>query len=146
MGPPSRAASDLLNAGLPCAPGVNVADCLLDAACVPESAAQLAAVPSDGSRGAAVAKHARQASDADSMESGRSPGGDDRAVRPRTRVSGAVELRSLLGRELLRYRRRPALLGTHIGVAALLAIWLGCVYFRVKANLAGFQNRAGAVS
>ena len=94
MGPPSRAASDLLNAGLPCAPGVNVADCLLDAACVPESAAQLAAVPSDGSRGAAVAKHARQASDTDSMESGRSPGGDDRAVRPRTRVSSDVCIRA----------------------------------------------------
>ena len=147
LGPPSRAAADLLAAGLPCAPGVNVADCLLDAACVPDSAAMLAAaipLPSDGSPLAQSAKHVRQTSEAGSMESGRSLTGDDRTAGPRIRVSGAVELRSLLRRELLRYGRRPALLGTHIGVAALLAVWLGCVYFHVKNNLAGFQNRAGA--
>jgi hypothetical protein len=144
LGPPARAAADLLSAGLPCAPGVNVADCLLDAACMPDSAAMLAAasrrpVPEPGSQ-----KHVRQTSDADSMESGRSLTGDGRAAGLRTRVSGAVELRSLLRRELLRYGRRPALLGTHIGVTTLLAVWLGLVYFHVKNNLAGFQNRAGA--
>lgn len=51
----------------------------------------------------------------------------------------------LLWRERVHYARSPGLLIAHLVVSLLLAFWIGVIYFRVPNDLAGFQNRAGAV-
>ena len=134
-GSPSTAAQDLIRAGVLSAPGVNVADCLLDAASVPDNAAKLAdaAISSAPMQPGNRAQRLGEGIDC----------GDSWAPSPRA-VRQSAEMLILCRRELTRYIRCPALLVTHIGVTAVLAIWLGCIYVHVRPDLGGFQNRAGA--
>jgi len=143
QGAPSDAHAALAAAGLSCPEGVNVADKLLQVACTPGDCDALL----ESRRLGPATAETRMADNAASPRSDRLLAlqhvSRQQACCAATKSAGA-ELRILFRRELAHYARSPALLATHVAVAALLALWIGVVYFRVKADLSGFQNRAGA--
>ena len=137
QGPPSEAPQRLAAAGVACPPGSNVADLLLDLAVAGDAAQPRAAALALQSLGSEAAERAPAAS----LPPQPAAAGQPRCAGLR---ATATELRVLLRREARHFARSPALLVTHTVAAAVLAVWVGVIYWRVPLSLAGFQNRAGS--
>ncbi|KAG0316959.1 hypothetical protein BGZ99_006571 [Dissophora globulifera] len=60
-------------------------------------------------------------------------------------TSFLTQLRVIMRRNLQTLIRDRSLLVLHLGVAIILGVFIGGLYFRVPSNLAGFQNRAGSL-
>ena len=70
---------------------------------------------------------------------------DETDERPRRWRSFATELRVLTRRAFRTLARDPSLAVAHLAVGVGTAALLGCLYLDSPMNLAGFQNRAGAM-
>ena len=70
---------------------------------------------------------------------------DEKDERPRRWRSFATELRVLTRRAFRVLARDPSLAVAHLFVGVGTAVLLGCLYLDSPKNLAGFQNRAGAM-
>ena len=93
---------------------------------------------------AAVDGDALKASSAHERERRRQTDEKDERPRPRWR-SFATELRVLTRRAFRVLARDPSLAVAHLFVGVGTATLLGCLYLDSPKNLAGFQNRAGAM-
>jgi len=132
QGPPGELRGALERAHLPPAAEENLIDALLDVAA--------GAVEADCAR-----LRAQVAPPAAATERPPMAAAATEAPKPPSPLRWLVqEARVLLWRERLHFARSPALLVTHLGVALLLSLWIGWVYYDVQPSLAGFQNRAGA--
>lgn len=150
QGRPDEAGPWLERVGLPCPPLMNVADHLLDVACTSPDAGVLmslqdAAAMRRGDSLTQLACHPCEEGPTPPPQHGRAPSPPPPQLCCSCMRSTARELRVLFRREGQHYARNPALLTTHLGVAAVLSVWLGLVYWRVPPTLAGFQNRTGVI-
>jgi len=126
-------------ADVPCPPGYNLADHLLDVTADPVAVAKLR-------EGAAAELDSRPLEISKRPPDGPAPW---EAVRMARGWKGGLrqlglELRALYWRIGLNVYRHPSLLRLHLGVVLVLGPAVGLVFHGVGNNLASFQNRSGA--
>lgn len=139
QGPPAAAPAALAALGLPCPPGLAIAEHLLEVVGNPETQQDLLARVMQG-MGSAGGGGQPSCPPAPQLLLGSKE--EDKWSKPRPLLR---ELGLLTWRAWLDVLRAPTLLALHLLCATLLGLMVGFVYYQQSTNTAGAQNRVGAI-
>eukprot|EP00842_Homolaphlyctis_polyrhiza_P005452 jgi/Hompol1/5908/HPOL_004754-RA len=169
FGAGNAASQHFKNRQLPCPPGYNIADHLLDIAFkfqnegLPEhvSATTTATDRHSGSpdkaskaiRRSTVANassddldsSAKTLEDVVVMSEMPKPSDQDSYGKTPYTASFLTQLGVLLHRSWIHFWRQPGLFLTHLAVSAVIGVFLGGVYWKADSSLSGIQNRLGSI-